>query len=34
MYLWMGPHLAPSAIFRFVPEARHDVPALLAATQQ
>lgn len=34
MYLWMGADLAPSAIFRFVAEARQDVPALLAATRQ
>jgi hypothetical protein len=34
MYLWMGPDLAPSAIFRFVAEARQDVPALLAATRR
>ena len=34
MYLWMGSDLAPSAIFRFVAEARQDVPALLAATRQ
>lgn len=33
MYLWMGPDPAPSAIFRFVAEARQDVPALLAATR-
>jgi len=34
MYLWIGQDLAPSAIFRFVAEARQDVPALLAATRQ
>jgi hypothetical protein len=34
MYLWMGPDLAPSAIYRFVAEARQDVPALLAATRR
>lgn len=34
MYLWMGPDLASSEIFRFVAEARQDVPALLAATRQ
>jgi hypothetical protein len=33
MYLWIGADLASSAIFRFVAEARQDVPALLAATQ-
>jgi hypothetical protein len=33
MYLWMGPDRAPSAILRFVAEARQDVPALLAATR-
>jgi hypothetical protein len=33
MYLWIGPDLAPSAIFRFVAEARQDVPALLAAAR-
>lgn len=32
MYLRMGPDLASSEIFRFVAEARQDVPALLAAT--
>jgi hypothetical protein len=34
MYLWMGPDLASSEIFRFVAAARQDVPALLAATLQ
>lgn len=34
MYLWMGPQLAPSAVFRFVAEARQDLPALLAAARQ
>lgn len=34
MYLWMGPGLAPSAVFLFVAEARQDLPALLAATRQ
>ena len=34
MYLWLGPDLAPSAVFRFVAEARRDLPALLAATRQ
>lgn len=34
MYLWVGQDLAPSEIFRFVAEARQDVPALLAATRQ
>ena len=34
MYLWMGPDLAPSAIFRFVAEARQDLPALVAAARQ
>ncbi len=34
MYLWMGPDLAPSAVYRFVAEARQDLPALLAATRQ
>jgi hypothetical protein len=33
MYLWIGADLAPPAIFRFVAEARQDVPALLAATR-
>jgi hypothetical protein len=33
LYLWIGLDLAPSAIFRFVAEARQDVPALLAATR-
>lgn len=33
MYLWMGSCQAPSAIFRFVAEARQDLPALLAATR-
>lgn len=28
MYLWMGPDLAPSAVYRFVAEARQDLPAL------
>jgi hypothetical protein len=31
MYLWLGPDLAPSAVYRFVAEARQDLPALLAA---
>lgn len=34
MYLWMGPDLAPSAVYRFVAEARQDLPALLAAARQ
>lgn len=34
MYLWIGSDLAPSAVFRFVAEARQDVPALLAATRR
>jgi hypothetical protein len=34
MHLWMGPDLAPSAVFRFVAEARQDLPALLAAIRQ
>jgi hypothetical protein len=34
MYLWIGPDLAPSAVFCFVAEARQDVPALLAAARQ
>lgn len=34
MYLWMGSDLAPSAIFRFVAEARQDPPVLLAAARQ
>lgn len=34
MYLWMGPGLAPSAAYRFVAEARQDLPALLAAARQ
>ena len=34
MYLWMGPDPAPSAFFRFVAEARQDLPALLAAARQ
>jgi hypothetical protein len=34
MYLWMGTDLAPSAVFRFVAEARQDLPALLAAARQ
>jgi hypothetical protein len=34
MYLWMGPDLAPSAIYRFVAEARQDLPALVAATRR
>jgi hypothetical protein len=33
MYLWMGRDLAPSAIYRFVAEARQDLPALLAAAR-
>jgi hypothetical protein len=33
MYLWMGPDLAPSAVFDFVAEARQDLPALLAAAR-
>lgn len=33
MYLWIGPDLAPSSVFRFVAEARQDVPALLAAAR-
>ncbi|GEM_PF-5084266 len=31
MYLWIGANLAPSAMLRFVAEARQDVPALMAA---
>jgi hypothetical protein len=31
MYLWIGRDLAPPAIFRFVAEARQDLPALVAA---
>jgi hypothetical protein len=34
IYLWLGPDLAPSAIFLFVAEARQDLPALLAAARQ
>ena len=34
LYLWMGAGLAPSAVFRFVAEARQDLPALLAAVRQ
>ncbi len=34
MYLWVGPDLAPSAVYRFVAEARQDLPALLAAARQ
>ena len=34
MYLWIGPDLAPSAVFRFAAEARQDLSALLAATRQ
>jgi hypothetical protein len=34
MYLWIGPDLAPPALYRFVAEARQDLPALLAATRQ
>jgi hypothetical protein len=34
MYLLIGRDLAPSAIYRFVAEARQDLPALLAATRQ
>lgn len=34
MYLWMGSELAPSAVFRFVAEARQDLPVLLAAARQ
>jgi len=34
MYLWMGPDLAPSEIFRFVAGTRQDVPAPLAAARQ
>jgi hypothetical protein len=34
MYLWLGPDLASSDVFRFVAEARQDLPALLAATRQ
>jgi hypothetical protein len=34
MYLWLGPDLAPSVIYRFVAEARQDLPALLAAARQ
>lgn len=33
IYLWLGPDLAPAAIFLFVAEARQDLPALLAATR-
>jgi hypothetical protein len=34
MYLWLGPDLAPSAVYRFVAEARQDLPAPLAAARQ
>lgn len=34
MYLWVGSDLAPSAVFRFVAEARQDIPALLAAASE
>ncbi len=34
IYLWLGPDLAPSAIFLFVAEACQDLPALLAAARQ
>jgi hypothetical protein len=34
MYLWTGTDLAPAAVFRFVAEARQDLPALLAAARQ
>lgn len=34
MYLWMGADLAPSAVFRFVAEARQDLPVLQAAARQ
>ena len=34
MYLWIGPDLAPSDVFRFVAAARQDLPVLLAATRQ
>jgi hypothetical protein len=33
MYLWIGPDPAPSAVFRFVAEARQDIPALFAAAR-
>jgi hypothetical protein len=34
MYLWLGPAMAPPAVYRFVAEARQDLPALLAAARQ
>lgn len=34
MYLWMGPRLASSALYRFVAGARQDLPALLATARQ
>lgn len=34
MYLWMGLHPAPSSVYRFVAEARQDLPALLAAARR
>lgn len=34
MYLWLGPDLAQSAVYRFVAEARQDLPALLADARQ
>jgi hypothetical protein len=34
IYLWTGPNLAPSAVFRLVAEARQDMPALLAAVRE
>jgi hypothetical protein len=34
MYLWIGSDLAPPAVFRFVAEARQDLPALLAASRR
>jgi hypothetical protein len=34
MYLWLGPGMASSAVYRFVAEARQDLPALLAAMEQ
>jgi hypothetical protein len=33
MYLWLGPGMAKSAVYRFVAEARQDLPALLAAAR-
>lgn len=33
MYLWMGPRLAPSALYRFVAGARQDLPALMATAR-